>query len=283
MLKNPFIKSLTVGIVLSAFLGTSTAHAWPYGYWGPGWGYGWPPGYFHKGKHWRVGKVDLDGDLNYDNIVANDATDCGALETSPPGLVVGKGEMTKLVLRIAPNSITDESRRSHPEVNINFDKLVVSLDVRGINLSDKRGRFASFDEEVSRSGRIKVWSDENRSQLLLDSGDLNKRRIEWPMNLAEAPYSVYVEGVTPAVPGALNMVTLELDDSNRKGFFQKLWDEAAAWDSMLITCKKTGVPKHSPEAPIPVIIISGYANYGGFAASERDGRKVWIPASSGNK
>jgi len=283
MLKRPLSKLLTAGVIASSLFAASSSYAWPYGYWGPGWGYGFPPGYFHNGKHWRVGKVDLDGDLNYDRVVSNDASDGGRLESSPPGLIVGSGEMTKLVLRVSPNSVTDESRLSNREVNINFDKLVVSLDVRGINLGDKKGRFASFDEEVSKSGRIKVWSDERRSQLLLDSADMNKRRIEWPMSLADAPYSVYVEGVTPAVPGAVNMVTLELDDSNRKGFFQKLWNEAAAWDSLLISCRSQGVPKHVAEPAVPVVIIAGYSNYGGFAANERDSRKVWVPAVSGNK
>lgn len=139
-----------------------------------------------------VAKIDLDGDLNADGVISNsDPADGGAFEGTPPGLQVGVGEMTKVLLRVTP-------------YRVDFDgEVVVSLEVAGINRGDKTGQFASFDDEARSTGRVRVWKDPSKKVLLLDSADPNRRYVEWSTQYREYPYNlpgtiprvVYVEGV----------------------------------------------------------------------------------------
>lgn len=143
----------------------------------------------------RVAKVDVDGDMNYDGVISNtDPADSGVFESSPPGLVVGVGELTKIITRIRP-------------YRINADvETVITLEVAGINRADRSGRFSSVEEEIASTGRIRVWKDSEKSELLLDSADPNLRYHEWiadqtvePFNLPKIyPRLVYVEGVSPS-------------------------------------------------------------------------------------
>ncbi|MCB1208390.1 MAG: hypothetical protein KDK97_03630 [Verrucomicrobiales bacterium] len=139
-----------------------------------------------------IARIDLDGDLNADGVISNtDPADGGAFEGTPPGLQVGVGEMTKVVLRVTP-------------YRVDFDgEVVVSLEVAGINRGDKTGQFASFDDEVRSTGRVRVWKDPAKKLLLLDSADPNRRYVEWSTQYREYPYNLpgtiprvfYVEGV----------------------------------------------------------------------------------------
>jgi len=160
------------------------------------------PNTFHKyygqnANHYRdaekkVAKIDVDGDLNYDGVVSNtDPGDNGAFEGTPPGLVLGVGEMSKLVLRLAPYRLDFEG------------EVVVTIEVAGINRASKTGTFANFEEEQASVGRIRVWRDASKSQLLLDSGKSDKLVYEfimdsslYPANLpGVVPRTFYVEGV----------------------------------------------------------------------------------------
>lgn len=163
------------------------------------------PADFHKyyGQRvnsWRdrerqIAKLDMDADMNHDGTISNtDPADNGAFEATPPGMILGTGELTRVVIRLIP-------------YRIDFDgEVVVSLEVEGINRSVKSGDFASLDEELASMGHIRVWKDAGKKKLLLDSRDPSKRVIEfttqyksYPYNLPlEVPRFVYVEGVKPS-------------------------------------------------------------------------------------
>ncbi len=140
----------------------------------------------------KVAKIDVDGDLNYDGVVSNtDPGDNGAFEGTPPGLVLGVGEMSKLVLRLAPYRIDFEG------------EVVVTIEIAGINRASKTGTFANFEDEQASVGRVRVWQDASKSKLLLDSGKSDRRSYEfildssqYPANLPGiVPRTFYVEGV----------------------------------------------------------------------------------------
>lgn len=140
----------------------------------------------------QIAKIDLDTDLNQDGVLSNtDPADGGAFEATPPGQVLGEGEMCRFVIRLSP-------------YRVDFDgEVVVTLEVEGINRSAATGEFASLDEEIASMGHIRVWRNKDKKELLLDSRDPNKRIKEfttqyktYPYNLPIAvPRFVFVEGV----------------------------------------------------------------------------------------
>lgn len=156
--------------------------------------------YGQRVNQWRdserkVAKLDIDGDMNYDGTIDNfDPSDNGAFESTPPGLVVGEGEMTKILVRLSPYRIDFRG------------EVVIGLEIAGINRAIRSGQFSSFEEEISSTGRIRVWADPARTELLLDSADPEKRYHEWvaddrtyPANLPGIyPRTIYVEGVSVA-------------------------------------------------------------------------------------
>lgn len=140
----------------------------------------------------KVAKVDLDADLNLDGVISNsDPADGGAFEATPPGLQVGVGELTKVIVRVSPYRIEYDG------------EVVIGLELSGINRGARSGEFSSFEEEKANTGRVRVWKDADRVQLLLDSADPNKQYIEWATQFTQYPYNlpnnlprvVYVEGV----------------------------------------------------------------------------------------
>ncbi len=140
----------------------------------------------------RISKIDLDGDLNYDGSISNyDDTDGGLGESVPPGLQVGVGELTKIVVRFK----TYEN--DYPGI------LFVKLDVAGIDRFAQNGKYASVEQEMQSTGRIRVWGDFDRKTLLVDSGDAGKRSFEWKVDKNELksglpgviPRVLYIEGV----------------------------------------------------------------------------------------
>jgi hypothetical protein len=140
----------------------------------------------------KVAKLDLDADLSYDGIInGSDPADGGAFEQTPPGLVIGTGEMSRFLIRVSP-------------YRVDFDgDVVITLEVAGINRDDETGQFTSLEQEVTNTGRIRVWKAADRKELLLDSADPNRRFIEWvadarayPANLPTIyPRFFFVEGV----------------------------------------------------------------------------------------
>ena len=160
------------------------------------------PGDFHKyygqrstlyrDKERKLAKLDIDGDMNYDGKIDNwDPADNGAFQQTPPGLVVGAGEMSKLILRLTPYRIDFRG------------EAVVTLEVAGINRAEKSGEFNNLADELSSTGKVKIWKDISRKELLLDSSDPDKRHCEWvvddtkyPANLPGiVPRTVYVEEI----------------------------------------------------------------------------------------
>lgn len=140
----------------------------------------------------RIAKLDLDADLNMDGVIRQgDPRDSGAFESTPPGLILGVGELSKIVVNLIPYRIDFEG------------DVVVGFEVCGINRAAADGTFASFEEEQRAVGRIRVWRDSTKKELLLDSADPSKRLAEfsvdamrYPANLpASIPRTVYVEGV----------------------------------------------------------------------------------------
>lgn len=165
------------------------------------------PSSFHKYygqriNNWRdteraIAKIDMDADVNYDGVINNnDPQDGGAFESTPPGLQIGVGEMSKVILRVIP-------------YRVDFDgEVVITLEMAGINRASPKGEFSSFDEEKASTGRVRVWKEAARKTLLLDSADPQHRYVEftsqyrvYPYNLPnEIPRAVYVEGVKASTP-----------------------------------------------------------------------------------
>jgi hypothetical protein len=163
------------------------------------------PGDFHKyygqrstlyrDKERRLAKLDIDGDMNYDGKIDNwDPADNGAFQQTPPGLVVGVGELSKLILRLTPYRVDFRG------------EAVVTLEVDGINRSVKSGEFTTLDEELSSTAKVKIWKDISRTELLVDSSQPKKRYCEWvvddtkyPANLPGiVPRTLYIEGISPS-------------------------------------------------------------------------------------
>lgn len=217
------------------------------------------PGSFHKyygqnvnyytDEERKVAKLDLDGDLNYDGTISNeDPADNGAFQNTPPGLVVGVGELSKLVLRLTPYRIDYQG------------DVVVTLEVAGINRATATGRFESFEQEQASVGRIRVWLDAAKSKLLLDSGRSDMLVHEFVMDAATypanlpgtVPRTLYVEGVRPsgAYSGDLRVLTTvthrahgaspETFSEDRKKFAKTF---RTTFDHMLFTVRQSPMKK----------------------------------------
>lgn len=138
-----------------------------------------------------LSKIDMDGDMNYDgSIDNNDSTDAGVRENMAPGLQLGVGELSKLVIRYKTYE------KDFP------GDLFVKMTVSGINRLSMNGRYSSEEEEMESVGGIRVWAEKEKKTLLLDSSDPQKRVIDWKVDEdslsrglpAGFPRVVYVEG-----------------------------------------------------------------------------------------
>lgn len=213
------------------------------------------PGDFHKyygqrstlyrDKERRIAKLDLDGDMNYDGKIDNwDPADNGAFQQTPPGLVVGVGEMSKLILRLTPYRVDFRG------------EAVVTLEVAGINRSRKSGEFTSLDEELSSTARIKIWKDISKTELLVDSSKREKRHCEWvvddtkyPANLPGiVPRTVYVEGISPSSKFTGDMRILVTVSHRDRGSSRESFTESrkkllkrfrTSFDHLLVTVQST--------------------------------------------
>jgi hypothetical protein len=184
----------------------------------------------------RLSKIDLDGDFNYDGTISNeDPSNQGRLEYVPPGLELGVGEVTRLVIRLKTYE------ESFP------GKLNVTLDVTAINRESASGSFASGAD--GQSGRVKVWRDQARTDLLLDSGDSSKLSRTWTYDSSKVssgiPRVVYVEGVevSPKAEGDIRLLVVSehVADGASGGTNSALY--RPAFDHLLLTVRKEGVAK----------------------------------------
>ena len=147
---------------------------------------------YYKDAERKIAKLDLDADMNYDGKIDNDdPADNGAFQQTPPGLVLGVGEMSKFILRLNPYRVDFRG------------EAVVTLEVAGINRGHKSGGFDSLESELASVGQVRIWSDASKSQLLVDSRDPGKRFHEWVLDDSKYPANIpglvprtfYVEGV----------------------------------------------------------------------------------------
>jgi len=178
----------------------------------------------------KLSKIDLDADLNYDGAFNNDSSSGqGVHEFVPPGLEIGTGELTRLLVRF----------KSYEPVFPG--KLVVSLEVAGINRDAVTGFFEG--DSAGAVGRIRVWRDQARKELLLDSGDTSKLRFEWTYDGEQLsggiPRTIYLEGVkvSPKSEGDLRLLVVstqvaEGSDSAAPGSLYQ-----SAFDHLLVTVR----------------------------------------------
>lgn len=182
----------------------------------------------------RIAKIDLDGDLDFTGTINNeDPYSQGRFEYNPPGLELGVGEVTRLLVRFK----TYEEDYS--------GSLKVTLEVAGINRDSASGSFPGGPG--GQVGRIRVWRDQQRTELLLDSADSAKSKT-WTVDNTQlargVPRTLYVEGVevSPKAEGDLRLLIFAehfADGSGAagSGLYQP------AFDHMLLTVRKEPVPK----------------------------------------
>lgn len=179
-----------------------------------------------------LSKIDLDADLDYDGSFSNESpAGQGKAEFVPPGLEVGVGEVTRLLIRF----------KTYEEVFTGT--LVVSLEVDGIDRSSLAGAGGG------KLGRIRVWRDQARKELLLDSGDSSKSRFEWRFDHEKLaggiPRTVYLEGVeaSPEFDGDLRLMVVSnhvaegSDPATPSSLYR------SAFDHLLVTVRKEPVEK----------------------------------------
>ena len=175
----------------------------------------------------KLAKIDLDADFNYDGTIDNyDPTDNGSIQVTPPGLIVGVGELAKMIVRIRPYK---EDRTG---------EAVFILDVSGINRTVESGEFESLDDEIASMGQVRVWSDAYKTELLVDSADPNLRRRIWTAEDGQPPTFFYVEGVRPSTTEGDVRVLVSLE-SRRK--VAETFDPS--FDHNLVTVSVTPHPK----------------------------------------
>jgi hypothetical protein len=228
--------SLTSLTVL--LLSISSVYAWPPGGFGPGWSFNRVLG----ARAWRTvpgngvfaGDVTLTFDANKDGkITAKDNNKAYLpLKTRTPGLSLhGKGllKVEFEALAIQPPLYANYHR------NPSFQdyKTVAGLEINGINLLQRSGKFVSFEEEYNACGRVKVWLDAGRTNLLLDSGDYRHRRVEWLLAEGQVPKYVYVEAVVPGRTGSAFRLTASIDDSNQNVVLDDLVGRRTAYDHLI--------------------------------------------------
>ncbi|WP_294396859.1 hypothetical protein [Prosthecobacter sp.] len=202
-------------------------------------GFGFGLGYFPSQDR-SLGVSKISADTNYDGLLDSVDSDAGInVKRNPPGLVVGTRELARVDLSVIHNASRQTASQpgspGSPKLKFLYYKTAAILDLRPINLGDRRGNFKSFEEEQSRAGRMRVWLDASRTTLLLDSADAGKRRVEWPAASSLPPKHVYVEGVSVGDSGTVMMLTLLLDNNNLSPTADKLFGEKACWDAMMFS------------------------------------------------
>lgn len=224
---NTTLKKITIVTAL-VVVGAINVNAF-YGFGGFGFGVGYFPD-----QDRSLGRVNIAADTNYDGYL--DSVDTSAtpnVKRNPPGLIVGTRELARVDLSVVHN--TDRQTNGSPDLKFLYYKTAAILDLRPVNLGHRRGRFKTYEEEQSRSGRMLVWLEPTRKTLLLDSADPERRRVQWPAATSLPPKHVYVEGVACGDSGTVMMLTLLLDNNNLTPTADKLFGEKASWDAMMFS------------------------------------------------
>lgn len=239
---------ITVALVLFSSQSATAQFGWQWGpQISPGWGAGWRPGWGPRTSN-VLGRVSINADFNYDShIRAGEGRDT---KVAPPGLIVGTDEMAKIAISCIPS--TDYlPKTGTPKVSMKFHKLSVILDVRGVDLGQKNGKFRSLNDELDKCGRVLIWADKSRKRLLLDSADPTRRRLMWPYSEVYPLPHLYVEGVQACRPGGAYIFTWELDDSNGQNWFKRMFGEPSVWDRMMLSVHPLGSKKpHVDNDPV---------------------------------
>jgi hypothetical protein len=240
----------TIAVMVILFSTQPAAAQWGWN-WGPvvspGWGAGWRPGWGPQ-TYKPLGQVSIGADFNYDGqIWSGEGKDT---KITPPGLIIGTDEMAKIAISCVPS--TDYlPAQGTPKVKMKFHKLAVILDVRGVDLGRKDGKFRTLEDELYKCGRVIVWADKERKRLLLDSADPSKRRLMWPYAEVYPQPHLYVEGVRACRPGGAYLFTWELDDSNGQNWLQRCFGEPSVWDRMMLSVHPVGCRKpHVDKDPV---------------------------------
>lgn len=178
----------------------------------------------------RLSKIDLDSDLNYDGTIDNsEPSDQRANESTPPGLELGKGELTRVVLRLKTY-----------ERDFTGD-LVVTVSATGINRDTPTGEAAAG----TSVGRVKIWKDQARTTLLADSGDPSKSSHEWVFNretrTGGVPSTLYIEGVSVSPKHEGDVRILVSATHGAPGAPSSVY--RAAYDHLLVTVREKPVEK----------------------------------------
>lgn len=233
---------LIITVVLALFSPLSATAQWGW-QWGPvfspGGGAGWRPGWGAR-NYAPLGKISINADFNYDGLIHGG--EGGMAKVNPPGLIIGTDEMAKIAVSCIPSPAFLPQVGS-PKVSMKFHKLAIILDVRGVDLGRKNGKFRSLNDELDKCGRVLIWADKNRKCLLLDSADPSKRRLMWPYAEVYPLPHLYVEGVQASRPGGAYIFTWELDDSNGQNCFQRFFGEPSIWDRMMLSVHPVGSRK----------------------------------------
>lgn len=212
-------------------------------------GFGFGVGYFPEQDR-SLGRVSITADTNYDGYLNSTDVDVSPnIKRNPPGLIVGTRELARVDLSVIHNTAR-QSPTGSPELKFLYYKTSAILDLRPVNLGSRRGRFKSFEDEQSRSGRMLVWLEPTRKTLLLDSADPARRRVQWPAATSLPPQHVYVEGVACGDSGTVMMLTLLLDNNNLTPTVDKLFGEKASWDAMMLTVYPSARAKPFFDNPI---------------------------------
>lgn len=244
----PLFSLMSVMFFLSSALTAQAQWGWQSGrQWGlqnlgsfPPYGNGWF-GVSNGRQINPLGKMSISADLNRDGFISTRGDN--NTKVTPPGLLIGTNEMTKLLLSCIPDPTSLPPKVGSPKVNMKYHKLALILDIRGVDLGVKSGKFKSLDREIEKCGRILVWADKTRQHLLLDSSDPLRRRLVWAYADSVPLPHVYVEGAQAAQPGGSYLITWELDDSFGQNAFQRFFGEPAVWDRLMVSVRPIGSDK----------------------------------------
>lgn len=220
----------------------------------------------------QIAKLDLDADMNQDGMIQNiDPADSGAFEATPPGLILGEGEMSRFIIRLLPYRVDFEG------------EVVVTIEVEGINRSHKSGEFASLDEELSSMGHIRVWRNIDKKELLIDSQDPSKRVFEFTTDYKTYPYNlpltvprfVFVEGVksSPMYSGDIRLLVTV---SHRAPGSVSPYEMTASKDAIPVEPeKKIGIKSFRTTFDHILITVQPQPQFKEFINNNNEG--VWVP------